>query len=65
MNTDDDETVTREELLQWLDSEIAAVTLLVNDELPGGQGLEYVQQKTREYSELINQGYRGLVLRLV
>ncbi len=46
---------TREEMFSWYDSEIAETVLFINDELPGGEGLDYIKRKTQEFTEMIRQ----------
>lgn len=55
-NQNIDDEPTREEYFAWYDSEIAETVLFINDELPEGEGLDYISKKTQEFTEMLRQG---------
>jgi hypothetical protein len=51
----DDPPITREEMMAWINSEIAENVFFINDIIPDG-GTDYLVKKSREYANMLRDG---------
>jgi hypothetical protein len=55
---DEDPPVTKEETMIWLDAELAETVLLIDQQLPDGEGLKYLEERTLKFVEMLKHGFR-------